>query len=566
MRRFLKKFNMRKIYKNINIVLIFMLGWLFLGTDAAYALRPPLQMGSRQKLIAMDVSKIPPKADIGEKPYKLLKMAQAGLNVPPFFIIIGNGRGRLTITDKLKAFFDKLHKPVLVRSAHKDEGAKYSFSGVFESYKNINVIKPTPTEIISEEQEGYWEHGFRPESLQSAYELIVESATEYNKIKEYLQDHNITDFNPKQMNVVVMEQIDVEVFGMFLTSSQNNPDEVCIHYQIMDKAADEKQAEPPPDMLSIDLNLKEKGGVITYNKRTRELGKNELDEKTRDVLRQFGETAGQIEKMFGVQQIELGASNGKVYVFQSRDINLANPMDAPRFGYYKTMSEELLAIGYGYYRLPVLVIDSLDKAHPWFKESDEFRKVSSLFSSIPVSQEEERRKAWQACYNLVQAERDKYKEEILRFAERNPEYILVIKDAEAVVYIEEYFTVSESYDFLNLLISKAKVQIRGRNQNAIRHEDWDNVELGGITIIPPEEVSGRGGFMEHFVHIKDNRFDYTFNRPSAQNNNVSIQIPGRIATGDFLNVLSNIDGVFVWIDERGAEDAINFMQKNRGQL
>lgn len=318
-------------------------------------------------------------------------------------------------------------------------------------------------------------------------------------------------------------------------------------------------------MLSI--NLKEKGGVITYNKRTRELEDNKLDEQTRDTLRQFGEIAGQIEKMFGVQQIELGVSSGKVYVFQSRDINLANPADAPRFGYYNTMSEDLRAIGYGYYRLPVLVIDSLNNAHPEFQKSKEYKELESAYRSTPNSQEEEKQNRWKALSELVIAENNKYKEELLRFTRENPEYILVIRDAEALVWGYEDLFQPKSYDFLNLLASKAKVVIRERNQRAIRHEDWDNVELGGITVIPPEE-SGWGGFMEHFVfagELQDHRFNDILYRPSEKNNNVSIQIPGKIATGDFLNVLSNIDGVFVWVDEQGAE-GINRMQSSRDQL
>jgi len=104
-RALFKNFNMQRIYKNINIALIFTLIMVFALTGVGYALRPPLQCSptltnknDKQRLIAMDVLEIPQKTDIGEKPYKLLKMAQAGLNVPPFFIIIGDGSGELTIS------------------------------------------------------------------------------------------------------------------------------------------------------------------------------------------------------------------------------------------------------------------------------------------------------------------------------------------------------------------------------------------------------------------------------------------------------------------------------------
>lgn len=407
---------------------------------------------------------------------------------------------------------------------------QYSFSGVFESYKNITTLKSAFSELVSENQKDFWKHDFKPKSLQSAYKLIVEVATESYRVNKYLQQHNISDFNPKRMNVVVMKQIDFEIFGMFLTSSQSNPGEVLIHYQVMDKNADEKKAES-----------EERGGVIAYNKRTQELGDNKLDEQTRNALRQFGEVAGQIERMFGIQQIELGASGGKVYVFQSRDINLTNPADAPRLAYYKTISEELYAIGYGYYNLPVLVIDSLNNTYPG--------------------------REWQGKWK-GEAEKDKYKEELLCFVRENPEYILVIKDAEDIVGEYKNDRFQKSYNFLNLLASKAKVVIRGKNQSAIRHEDWDNVELGGITIIPPEDFD-RYGFMGHFVSahkLSKPRFNYIDNMPSKRNNNVSMQNPGTIATGDFLNVLSNIDGIFVWIDGQNIENIINRTQRNRDSL
>lgn len=113
---------MTKINKIITIVFIFMLTKMFLQTDILYALRPPLQMSftqrevikrlntyymiedNKQKLIAMDVSEIPREADIGEKAYKLLKMARVGLNIPSFFIIIGDGSGKITITNELRTF------------------------------------------------------------------------------------------------------------------------------------------------------------------------------------------------------------------------------------------------------------------------------------------------------------------------------------------------------------------------------------------------------------------------------------------------------------------------------
>jgi hypothetical protein len=67
------------------------------------------------------------------------------------------------------------------------------------------------------------------------------------------------------------------------------------------------------------------------------------------------------------------------------------------------------------------------------------------------------------------------------------------------------------------------VVIRGRQQNAIRHDDWEHIEKGGITVIPPEVTS----MMDMFS--LDRTADF-----------------GALTSGDRLSVLSNVDGVFVW--------------------
>lgn len=495
---------------------------------------------SSQRLIPMNTPEIPPMEQIGEKAYKLIKMAQAGLNVPPFFIIATDGSGQITVTDELRKMFAGIQKPAIVRSTHRDEGTVHPFSGVFDSFGGITAIEPTDTEIVDSTSDEFWDKGPRPESLISAYRLILESATEGYRIKKYLEDHKITNFDPKQMNAVVMEEVDIDVFGMFMTSSQNNPDEVLIHYQVRDKGTAEK-AEPESGSFG---QRKEKGGVITYNRKTRQLDQNNLDEQTRDVLRQFGDIAGQIEGMFGVQQIELAASKGKVYVLQSRNINLSNPHDVPRLAHYNTMDEDLQAIGYGYYHLPILVIDTLENAHPEYKEAAEYK---ALHEAYAASGKQWEGTEWDALIKYTDDKKNEYREELRRFQREHPEYVLVIKDASAVIDSEIF--AGKNYGFLNELASKAKVVVRGRNQNAIRHEDWQNVELGALTIIPPE-VSGWGGFINYFICNRkddDHGPGEIFTSPSKKRDNVSVQHVRKLQTGDTINVLSNIDGVFVWL-------------------
>ncbi len=524
------------------------------GKGTTFTIRLPVGKEKTQRLIKADTTEIPPEATLGEKAYKLIKMAQAGLNVPAFFVIVGDGSGEITITESLKTLFGRLKKPFIVRSSHKDEGTTYPFSGMFQSFKGITSLEATSTEILDESQDAYREEGPRVESLQSAYRLIVEFATDGYIIQKYLETHDITEFNPKQMNAVVMEEIDLDVFGMFVTSNQNNPDEVLIHYQVVDKYAEDEQRKPEDSFFG---SRKEMGGVITYNKKTHELGENDLDEAIRKLLRQFGEVAEQIEEIFGVQQIELGASNGNVYVFQSRDINLTNPEDVPRLAHYKTMSEELNAIGYGYYHLPILVIDTMDDAHPEVEQSERYKQLQSAYMASGKRWEG---KEWDELRQFTEAEKQKYRDELLQFQRDNPEYILVIKDAESVIDIEPLK--GKNYDFLNNLVTNAKVVVRDRNQDAIRHEDWQSVELGAITIIPPE-ASGWGGFMDTFEYSRDKderEGEHEFTRPSRKNSIVSLQEVGRLVTGDYLNVLSNTDGAFVWVGEALSPKKETFQQ------
>jgi len=494
-----------------------------------------------QKLIPMDTQDIPPMEQISEKAHKLLKMKRIGLNVPRFFIIATDGSGQITITDKLREMFDSIPKPVIVRSAHRAEGVKYPFSGVFDSFGGITVIEPTKAEIIYLESEEFWDEEPKLESLVSAYRLILEGATEGYRAKKYFKEHNITDFDPKQMNAVVMEEIDLDIFGMFMTSSQNNPDEVLIHYQVIDRAAEEEKADLERGSFG---QHEEKGGVITYNRKTRQLDQNDLDEQTRDVLIQFGDIAGQIEDMFGVQQIELGAADGKIYVLQSRNINLSDPRDVPRLAHYETMDESLHAIGYGYYYLPILVIDSLGKAYPGYRRSTEYKTLEDAYLASGKRWEGAE---WDALEQYEEDKKNEYREELRRFQRKHPEYVLVIKDASAV--LDSEMLMGRNYGFINELASQAKVVIRGRNQNAIRHEDWQNVELGALTIIPPEATGWRG-FIHDFVCSRENdEHDLweAFTSPSKKRDNVSVQRVEKLQTGDAINILSNTDGVFVWV-------------------
>jgi len=475
-----------------------------------------------QQLFTPESVDIPPMEVLGEKPFKLLDMARAGFKIPEFFVIKTNGSGRIQLSDSLRMLFESLKKPVICRSAHPEEGGKHSYSGVFESYGNIHALaevelkKKAPSQ--GEEDDDLWFQ--EPESLEGAYSTILKGASpEGNyKVQQYLGKYHITDFDPLRMNMVVMEQLDMDVFGMFLTSNQNDPNKVIIQYQIRGQNAEIE--EFPLSALGYRVEPAKPGGTVIYNKTTRQLEPNKLDENTQRILCQFGETARKIEEKYGVQQVELASSHDEVYVLQSRTINLGNPLDVPRFARYRTLSDKLHADGYGNYHLPVLVIDQTPNLY---------------YRSLPTE--------------TIESVRQKYRNQLLDFQRQHPEYILVIKDAEDIVQRDYAASKRSRYSFLNQLASRAKVVVRGRQQNAIRHDDWDNVESGGISITPHEDER----MMDYFCNLDKGqcalRWKYLDDMKGITHGNVTVQYELSIMTGDYLHVLSNTDGVFVWYDK-----------------
>ena len=473
-----------------------------------------------QKVIYAETADIQSQEEIGEKPFKLLKMHKAGFNIPPFFVVDSNRSGKLVIDNELQVAFDGLQKPIIARSAHKEEGRKHSFSGVFQSFPNIHKLDEPDEDLTGlsedERERRQWEiEDQEPNNLRVAYERMVGLAANGFLAQKYVEENKISDFNPNEMNMVVMEQLELDVFAMFVTADQRDPNKVNIHYEIRN-----------PKLLG---NASSDYGIITYDKKTHLLVENKLNADVQNILKEFGEIASRVEGLFGVQQIELGASKGKTYVLQSRNINLKNPKDVPRFPNYQTISKELTALGYGYYKLPVIVVDDLENTDHAYYQDVEFKRLWDIYTRIPEQDAEVRRAAYQATEDFAKVRQDAYKAELLELAQKYGDYILVIKDASALLGNGFY---GKNYDFLNQLASGAKATIRGRNQNAIRHEDWLKVEKGDLTIIPPE----MGGVMERFGHKYGAKRGWHSREAS-------------IITGDVLNVLSNTDGVFVWKEE-----------------
>jgi len=471
---------------------------------------------------------------LGEKPYKLMRLKQSGFPIPDFFTVVSNGSGELNIDDSVKMAYEILQKPLIARSAHPMEGNGFSFSGRFQSIERVARLTDSPgdevnyvhpmdrrtdfpdgTDIYALDDEWFETRTF---SLERAYREIVDFANPKgntlpsHKVKEYLEDNKIQGFDYKMMNLLVMEQRKVDVFGMFLTSDQARQNEIVIHFQ------DRRN---------------NKGDWVVYEKGSNRL-KTKVEGDLEGILTGFGNLAARVEMHFGkVQQVEIGYSDHGVEVYQARDINLGNMASVPRFGHYKTFSTELHAEGAGYFHLPILVIDALDHIH------------SKYFST----REEE----------LAEAV-NPYREQIKRFIEKNPDYIVVVKDGKLFTghYSEDPFLVTKSkkqrYAELNEITGKAKVVFRGKNQIAIRHDDWDFVESGGISIWM-SEVEKLGNFFLHneivgeFAEWKARDYSSGCGDGNYVPPNVTLlSLRKPIRTGDYLHVLANTDGTFVWTD------------------
>gem|GEM_PF-3174895 len=491
-----------------------------------------------QRIVTVTTADDVSKELLGEKAYKILIMAKRGLNVPSFFTIIGDGTGTLTITDEMRQLSSGMKKPMIVRSAHKDEGRKYPFSGIFQSPENISFLEKQSTEIMDPEDERYWSGSNKIVSVEAAYLEMVRDATDSPKTKDYLTQHGISDFDPKQMNAIVMEQKPLDIFAMFVTSSQEDPNIIAIDYEVRDPKKESQE--------------RISAGVAKYNKITRKLETAGLDAYVADMLARFGEQAVKVEELFGVQLVEMGGSNGKAYVFQARDIDLGNPGDVPRFVNYKTLLRDrpLLSKGYGYFRnLPVVVIDELDVVNPELKKSDEWLRLNKLFSEASARKdEEETGRLYREICALTDRWRDEYKAEMLRFKDAHPGYVLVMKNISDVVLRDSagFFESNRDYSFLNKMVEGAKVVIKRDGHHAmLRHPDFDLIDRGGVDIT----INRDSRDIETFTAVPQQQSGDKKVSSMQWKGNVSLQYGGHIATGDHVTVLSNSDGFFIWFEE-----------------
>lgn len=478
---------------------------------------------------------------LGEKALKLLELKAAGFPVPDFFVVTGLEAGELEVNEAVISNYDKLGSSVIARSSHVAEGQGHPFSGIFQSFKNISqLVQDRPDfSLLSEDERRRAEFDFLyedPIGLTEACRRVCESTTNYS-VSRYLEERQITDFDPTAMNLIVMKQIDVEVFGMFVTSDALNPNQIHIHYSLSKKSSEiddsSNFAAEAYRMLTYGNGFRGRmpGGIVTYDRESGKLLDSTLPHpEHQTTLEKFGALAAQVGDVYGIQQVELGFDGQDVYIFQSRTINLGDPADVPRFARYQTLPGEFNAIGSSFHTLPVLVIDQIENTQFRFRYTDdEYRKLLDNARGKETDSNE-----WKKLDEYFREKRAKYIEYLHGKKNEFGSYILVIKDAEDLMAASfqrmgRDILEGKNYDLVNEFSRDAKVVIQGRTQNAIRHEDWDHVESGGIRIFPAENNDLMGCF---FVDDSSEDFDcgdlYS------------------VKTGEVMSVLSNIDGVFIW--------------------
>lgn len=450
---------------------------------------------------------------MGEKPYKVMDMNSAGFSVPKFYTIISDGSGEITIDDAVREADSTLPEGFRIgRSAHFIEGP-----GSFESIKRINRLVDTEDDMWNYleawEIEDLTALGFKDEdefdagvtfSLKGAYDKIMESADPNNpdgcgkNIEFYLHVNEISGFNPNDMNMLVMEQKEFDYFAMFVTSDAVTPNLTKIHYV---------------------NNKTNEGGVAVYDSLNDSLDL-ELDSEVNSVLVDFAKTAREIESHFGqVQQVELGYSDDETWVLQSRDIDLSNPKDVARYANYFTFDTKFHTEGYGDFHLPVLVLD----------------KTANFDSSVDSFDPSTAKKALEV-----------YREEIDAFVESHDDYIVVVK--EITEFVKEL-----GYEYLGSITGNASVVLRSLHQDHVRHDDWNRVERGGVNLF----INPYSGLEKVFMHCYDKGKDSSYANDSGGGvkkgyveDNVTWLDPRKynVKTGDYLHVLANADGTFVWTD------------------
>ena len=129
----------------------------------------------------------------GSKADNLIKLRDAGINVPAFTII--SARDDVEFSEKLTFVSEGSASLYAVRSScNLEDGAGSSFAGQFDTYLNV-----------------------RPEEVPAKIKLCRESMYSDN-VKKYMEYHHLSDEDLK-MCVIVQEMADADKAGVLFTSN-----------------------------------------------------------------------------------------------------------------------------------------------------------------------------------------------------------------------------------------------------------------------------------------------------------------------------------------------------------
>jgi CheY-like chemotaxis protein len=439
---------------------------------------------------------------LSEKARKYLELQRRGLPWPAGFVLRSNRTGELVIDDALRAAWARIKKEgrtVIGRSSHPYEGRRgLPFNGRFMSFENLQYLADAdvpPGTVIDPEH---------PITLESAYRRMVWLARPENtpRVRKYLEDHDIHNFDPLEMDMVVMEEIESIVSAMFNTSDPLDPDVVYVRTN---------------------------KGNFYYN-----LARDEIiEEMSADFHRTiaaFARLARRVQAVYGNQQIEAAlpedaASPEDVLLFQTRTFKGLPAESVPKYTRYRTMHRNLRAEGFAYEQARVVVLDDLQAA--------------TGYQDLPGYRGAEYRGGWD-LKGLENKAKKRYIDDIKASLSGGIPYILVIKDPDSVVEINRNGRGDKKF-FLELL-SGARAVVLSQRTTAVAHELFDAQEAGGTIVTVP---TIEDGFLERFVHRPRHSRDGDMKLEKSGTGNVDLLTGGEVRTGDLVELLVNLKGIFI---------------------
>lgn len=219
----------------------------------------------------------------GSKADNLIKLRDAGINVPAFTII--SARDDVEPSEKLTFVSEGSASLYAVRSScNLEDGAGSSFAGQFDTYLNV-----------------------RPEDVPSKIKLCRESMYSDN-VKKYMEYHHLSDEDLK-MCVIVQEMADADKAGVLFTS---NPQGILNESVIsVARGLGEGVVSGSSDATTYYYNNTDK--VYYYEGREDLLSESEID--------RLIDTSVKIKEILGEYlDIEYAFAGDRLYILQARPI------------------------------------------------------------------------------------------------------------------------------------------------------------------------------------------------------------------------------------------------------